>query len=35
LRARGLEVQKGQHAVFVTDPDGTVIAFAAHRASGD
>lgn len=35
LRARGLTVQKGEHAVFVTDPDGTVIAFAAHAVSGD
>jgi len=32
LRARGLEVQKKHHEVFVTDPDGTVIAFATHAA---
>lgn len=34
LRGRGLSVQKGAHTVFVTDPDGAVIAFAVHAESG-
>ncbi len=29
LRSRGLKVEKSHHAVFVTDPDGAVIVFAA------
>jgi catechol 2,3-dioxygenase-like lactoylglutathione lyase family enzyme len=34
LRSRGLAVQKGTHTVFVTDPDGAVLAFAVHAESG-
>jgi len=34
LRSRGLAVQKGAQTVFVTDPDGAVIAFAVHAESG-
>ncbi len=34
LRSRSLSVQKGAHTVFVTDPDGAVIAFQVHAESG-
>ncbi len=33
LRSRGLKVQKGRHAVSVTDPDGAVIVFVAGHGA--